>query len=183
MNKNFYEGKKILLTGHTGFKGSWLSYILLLAGADLMGYSLKPVDSENLFTQLKLHEEMASIYDDIRDLDSLEKAIRNFRPEILIHMAAQPIVQESYRNPVYTYETNVMGTVNLLDCARRSDSLKCIVNVTTDKVYRNREWVWGYREVDELGGLDPYSNSKSCSEMITESFYENFLNMSPIKNH
>ena len=177
---DFYKGKKILVTGHTGFKGSWMSQMLLLAGAEVSGYALSAPTSPSLFELCGLADEMNSVEGDIRDLEKMKKVFLEVRPEIVIHMAAQPIVRESYRTPVYTYETNVMGTVNLLECVRLSDSVRSVINVTTDKVYKNREWYWGYRENEELNGHDPYSNSKSCSELVTSSYKECFLNEADI---
>ena len=170
-----YKNRKIFITGHTGFKGSWMCEALLEAGADVTGYALAPVGSRSLFQMLSLDKRMKSIEGDIRDLDSLKKVFQKSSPEIVIHMAAQPIVRESYRNPVYTYDVNMMGTVNVLECVRLSKSVKSVVNVTTDKVYKNREWEWGYREDEELNGFDPYSNSKSCSELVTASYVNSFL--------
>ena len=172
----FYEGKRVLITGHTGFKGAWLSQILLMAGADLTGYALKPPTEPNLFSALGLEKKMLSVEGDIREQEKLWKVIEETQPELVLHLAAQPIVRESYRNPVYTYETNVMGTVNILEGIRRTDSVRSFLNVTTDKVYKNNEWEWGYRETDELDGYDPYSNSKSCSELVTHSYKNSFLN-------
>lgn len=172
---NFFKGKKIFITGHTGFKGTWLCKILINAGADLVGYSLKPYTYPNLFDISKIEKQMKSINGDIRNLLELEKAFNEFQPEIVIHLAAQPIVKDSYKNPQYTYETNVMGTVNILECIRKSNCVKSILNVTTDKVYKNNEWEWCYRESDILDGYDPYSNSKSCSELITNSYRNSFF--------
>ena len=172
---NFYKGKKVFITGHTGFKGSWLSRILIELGADVTGYSLEPPTDPQLFSLLDLEANMNSITGDIRDLDKLSDAVKVANPEIVLHLAAQPIVRESYANPVYTYETNVMGTVNILESARRAGNVRSILNVTTDKVYKNNEWEWGYREIDVLDGYDPYSNSKSCSELVTHSYEKAFL--------
>lgn len=174
MNLEFYKGKKIFITGHTGFKGSWLSRILVNAGAIVTGYSLSPTTEENLFTMLNLEHKMNSIIGDIRDLNSLEQAFSDAQPEIVFHLAAQPIVRDSYKNPVYTYETNVMGTVNICECVRQHSSVKSFLNVTTDKVYKNNEWEWGYRENEPLDGFDPYSNSKSCSELVTHCYINSF---------
>lgn len=173
---DFYKGKKVFITGHTGFKGSWMASLLLQAGAEVTGYALAAPTQPSLFELCSLRNQINSIEGDIRDLDSLQKAFRETKPEVVIHMAAQPIVRASYQLPVYTYETNVMGTVNLLESVRRAGSVRSVVNVTTDKVYRNKEWCWGYREDDELNGHDPYSNSKSCSELATSSYKESFLN-------
>lgn len=172
---NFFRNKKILITGHTGFKGTWLSIMLQMAGAKVIGYSLPSEETENLFQLSGAKKEMVSIEGDIRDYASLKSVFDKYEPEAAIHMAAQPIVREGYGNPVYTYETNVMGTVNLLECVRNTKSVKSALNVTTDKVYENREWDWGYRETDFLDGYDPYSNSKSCSELVTHSYKKSFL--------
>ena len=171
----FYKNKKILITGHTGFKGSWLCKILSMAGADVIGVSLEPENDISLYNILKLDNEIKSIILDIRNLDELKKVFIENEPEIVFHLAAQPLVRESYKNPVYTYETNVMGTVNLLECVRNCKSVKSVLNITTDKVYSNKEWDWPYREIDELNGFDPYSNSKSCSELITSSYKKSFF--------
>lgn len=172
---NFYKGKKVLITGHTGFKGAWMCEVLLGAGADVTGYALESPTDPGLFQLLSLDTRMRSVSGDIRDLESLSKVCDEVAPEIVIHMAAQPIVRESYRNPVYTYDVNVMGTVNVLECIRLHDCVRSFVNVTTDKVYKNREWEWGYRENEELNGYDPYSNSKSCSELVTDSYKNSFF--------
>ena len=175
LNLEFYKGKKVLLTGHTGFKGSWMSRVLVNAGAILTGYSLNPPTTPNLFSMADVESRMTSVIGDIRDLDHLKQVFEQAQPEIVIHMAAQPIVRDSYKNPVYTYETNVMGTVNVLECIRLNDCVKSFVNVTTDKVYKNNEWAWGYRENEPLDGYDPYSNSKSCSELVTHSYKNSFF--------
>lgn len=172
---DFYKGKKVFVTGHTGFKGSWLCKILSMAGADVMGYSLESPTNPNLYSQLNLDSKIKSVIGDIRDLEKLMDSVNSFKPEIVIHMAAQPIVRDSYKNPVYTYDTNVMGTVNMLEAVRNCDSVKSFLNVTTDKVYENKEWVWGYRENERLCGHDPYSNSKSCSELVTYSYEKSFF--------
>lgn len=171
----FYKEKKVLVTGHTGFKGSWLCYILIHAGAKVIGYSLQPPTTPNLFDLCKIEEKMNSIIGDIRDLNKLKEIFKNEKPEIVMHLAAQPIVRESYLNPAYTYETNVMGTVNICECVRLNSCVKSFLNITTDKVYFNNEWEWGYREVDVLDGQDPYSNSKSCSELVTHSYKNSFF--------
>lgn len=170
-----YKGKKVLITGHTGFKGSWMTKILLEQGAEVFGYSLGVPGEPGLYRLLALDKEVEAADLDVRDLETMQSVFSKVQPEIVIHMAAQPIVRESYKNPVYTYETNVMGTVNMLECVRKTESVKSVVNVTTDKVYRNKEWVWGYRENEELNGHDPYSNSKSCSELVTESYIRSFF--------
>ena len=171
----FYAGKKVLITGHTGFKGAWLSQALLNAGADVFGYALNPPTQPNLYSLAEMDSNINSVIADIRDLDKLKAVFETVKPEIVFHLAAQPIVKEGYKNPVETYSTNVMGTVNLLECVRITDSVKSVVNVTTDKVYENKEWCWGYREDDRLNGLDPYSNSKSCSELVTYSYIQSFF--------
>lgn len=172
---DFYKNKTILVTGHTGFKGTWLSLMLQMAGARVVGYALKPPAEENLFQLSGAGEGMTDLEGDIRDYQSLKSVFDKYQPELVIHMAAQPIVRESYENPVYTYETNVMGTVHLLECVRNSECVVSVLNVTTDKVYENREWNWGYREIDPLDGYDPYSNSKSCSELVTHSYKKSFF--------
>lgn len=170
-----YQGKRVLITGHTGFKGTWMTQMLLMAGAKVTGFALEPPTEPSLFGLCKPETQIRSVPGDIRDLPGLQRVFEETQPEIVIHMAAQPIVRESYRNPVYTYETNVMGTVNVLECVRNTASVKSFVNVTTDKVYKNREWEWGYRENEELGGFDPYSNSKACSELVTDSYRNAFF--------
>lgn len=175
LNLSFYKNKKVLVTGHTGFKGTWLCRFLELLGADVAGYSLEAPTVPNLFSISENEKSMKSFIGDIRNLDNLEKVFQEIKPEIVFHLAAQPIVKEGYENPVYTYETNVMGTVNLLECARKHPEVKSIVNITTDKVYLNNEWCWGYREDDRLNGYDPYSNSKSCSELVTDCYKKSFF--------
>lgn len=170
----FYKDKKVLITGHTGFKGSWLCRILLNAGARVTGYALNPPTQPNLFTLCHIENGMNSIIGDIRDREHLMRVFEEVQPEIVIHLAAQPIVRDSYKNPVYTYETNVMGTVNICECVRLHSCVKSFLNVTTDKVYENKEWEWGYRENEPLDGYDPYSNSKSCSELVTHSYINSF---------
>lgn len=172
---DFYKNKKILITGHTGFKGAWLCSVLLQAGAEVTGYALESPTTPSLFSLLSLRNSITSVTGDIRDLESLKKVFYEYKPEIVIHMAAQPIVRESYKAPVYTYDVNVMGTVNVLECIRLTDTVRSFVNVTTDKVYKNKEWEWGYRENEELNGFDPYSNSKSCSELVTSSYKNSFF--------
>ena len=174
--KNFYNNKKVLITGHTGFKGSWLSQILINWEANVAGYSLNLPTNPSLFDLLNLNSKMISIIGDIRDFNRLKDTFDTFKPEIVIHMAAQPLVRESYENPIYTYETNVMGTVNICECVRQTDSVKSFLNVTTDKVYENVEKSEGYTEDEKLDGYDPYSNSKSCSELVTHSYINSFLN-------
>lgn len=171
----FYKGKRVLVTGHTGFKGSWLCCILANAGAIVTGYSLAAPTQPNLFELSGLESQINSIIGDIRDLEHLKAAFQMAQPEIVLHLAAQPIVRDSYQDPHYTYETNVMGTVNILECVRECASVRSFLNVTTDKVYHNKEWEWGYRENDPLDGFDPYSNSKSCSELVTHSYKNSFF--------
>lgn len=171
----FYRGKKVFITGHTGFKGSWLCRLLKNAGAQVTGYALPPSGEPSLFKIAGIEEGMHSVTGDVRDYPNLKKAFEEAQPEIVLHLAAQPIVREGYRNPAYTYETNVMGTVNILECVRNSPWVKSFLNVTTDKVYQNKEWIWGYRENEELDGYDPYSNSKSCSELVTRSYKRAFF--------
>jgi CDP-glucose 4,6-dehydratase len=175
VNPSFWNKKRVLITGHTGFKGSWLSIWLRLMGAELHGYALEPNTDPSLFHEANLGDEMQSTIADIRNYELLKSVINEFRPEIIFHMAAQALVRQSYADPLTTFEVNVMGTANILEAARHSSSLKAIVNVTSDKCYANKEWIWGYREDDQLGGLDPYSNSKACSELVTQSFRDSFF--------
>lgn len=177
LNLNFYKGKKVLITGHTGFKGTWLSKILINAGAIVYGYSLEAPTQPNLFTLSKIEKQMTSIIGDVRDFEHLKKCFDEFQPEIVIHLAAQPIVRDSYKNPKYTYETNVLGTVNILECVRLTKSVKSFLNVTTDKVYLNDDIPnHAFKEEEPLDGFDPYSNSKSCSELVTHSYKKSFFN-------
>lgn len=173
---SFYKGKKVFVTGHTGFKGSWLCKILANAGAVVTGYSLTPPTSPSLFEIAGIEQDVHSVIGDIRDYKALKTAFDEAQPEIVLHLAAQPIVRDSYKDPAYTYETNVMGAVNILECVRNNSCVKSFLNVTTDKVYLNKEWAWGYRENEELDGYDPYSNSKSCSELVTHSYKNSFFN-------
>ncbi|WP_293685452.1 CDP-glucose 4,6-dehydratase [uncultured Phascolarctobacterium sp.] len=172
---SFYKGKRVFVTGHTGFKGSWLCKLLSNVGANVSGYSLESPTNPSLFNIAGIAQDVYSVIGDIRDYKALKEAFDAVQPEIVLHLAAQPIVRDSYKNPVYTYETNVMGTVNILECIRNSTCVKSFVNVTTDKVYLNKEWSWGYRENEELDGFDPYSNSKSCSELVTHSYKNSFF--------
>ena len=179
MNLSFYRNRRVFVTGHTGFKGSWLCRMLVNAGAIVTGYSLRPPTQPNLFDLAGLEDGMTSVIGDIRDFDSLKEAFDAAQPEVVLHLAAQPIVRDSYKDPRYTYETNVMGTVNIMECIRHAAEQGreplSVANVTTDKVYLNREWCWGYREDEPLDGFDPYSNSKSCSEMVTHSYISSFF--------
>jgi CDP-glucose 4,6-dehydratase len=175
LNLEFFNNRRVFLTGHTGFKGSWLCRILLELGAEVTGYALEPATEPDLFTICEVEDKMISIIGDIRDKEKLFNAFSKAKPEIVIHMAAQPIVRDSYKDPAYTYDVNVMGTVNILECVRKYDGVRSFLNVTTDKVYFNNEWHWGYRETDRLDGYDPYSNSKSCSELVTGSYRNAFF--------
>ena len=181
MNAVFWHGKRVLLTGHTGFKGSWLSLWLQSMGAKVVGYALTPPTNPSLFEVANVSSGMTSIIGDIRDLATLQKVFAEHKPEIVIHMAAQPLVRYSYLEPVETYSTNVMGTVNLLEAIRQTKSVKAVVNVTTDKCYENREWAWGYRENEAMGGFDPYSSSKGCAELVTAAYRNSYFH--PEKYH
>ncbi|MEM9808273.1 MAG: CDP-glucose 4,6-dehydratase [Cyanobacteria bacterium P01_D01_bin.56] len=183
MEPNFWRGKRVLLTGHTGFKGSWLSLWLQLVGADLVGYALQPPTNPSLFEVAHVADGMKSIIGDVCDREKLHQVVADFKPEIVIHFAAQSVVHTSYTDPVGTYQTNVMGTVYLLEAIRQVGGVRAVVNVTSDKCYENKEWVWGYREVDQLGGYDPYSNSKACSELVTESYRNSFFSASDYGEH
>nr|WP_052297723.1 CDP-glucose 4,6-dehydratase [Leadbettera azotonutricia] len=176
MNRlSFYKGKKVFITGHTGFKGAWLCRILLQTGAEVTGYALEPPTEPSLFVQAKIASNIRSIISDIRNRNTLIKAVQDAKPDIVFHLAAQPLVRLSYREPAATYETNVMGTVNILEALRLTPGIRSLVNITTDKVYENKEWFWGYRENENLCGYDPYSNSKSCSELVTHSYRNAFF--------
>lgn len=172
----FYKGKTVLVTGHTGFKGSWLCRILANAGAKVIGYALEAPTDPSLFKLSEVEKVIISEIGDICDIGHLSDIFDKYKPEIVFHLAAQPIVRDSYKDPVYTYETNVMGTVNICECVRKNSCVKSFLNVTTDKVYENKEWEWGYRENEPLDGYDPYSNSKSCSELVTHSYKNSFFN-------
>ena len=172
---DFYRGKKVFITGHTGFKGTWLCQVLLDFGAEVYGYALEPPTDPSLFAITKMKDHMRSYIGDVRDLDYLTKVTQEVKPDIILHLAAQPIVRTSYQDPVGTYASNVMGTVNILEQVRKCDSVRSFLNVTTDKVYHNNEWCWGYREDEPLDGYDPYSNSKSCSELVTHSYKSSFF--------
>lgn len=171
----FYKNRRVLVTGHTGFKGTWLCCLLAHAGAEVSGYALPPPDGPSVFALSGIEHSMASVIGDVRDFESLDAVFKKYRPEIVFHLGAQPIVRDSYKNPRYTYETNVMGTVNILECIRKNDCVKSFLNVTTDKVYENSECNRAYRETDPLDGFDPYSNSKSCSELVTHSYKKSFF--------
>ncbi|SHK36870.1 CDP-glucose 4,6-dehydratase [Desulfatibacillum alkenivorans DSM 16219] len=175
MTDRFYKNKRIFLTGHTGFKGAWLSLWLLEAGAEVMGYALAPPTQPSLFSLAGLEDRMQSVTGDIRDPDALTNSMKQFQPDVVIHMAAQSLVREGYSDPVGTFSTNVMGTVNLLEAVRSADSVRAVVNVTTDKCYENKEWHWGYRENDRLGGHDPYAGSKACAELVSQSYAKSYF--------
>jgi CDP-glucose 4,6-dehydratase len=176
MDLSFYKGKRIFITGHTGFKGTWLSKTLILAGASVTGYSLEPTEEQILFRASNLEKDLQNIWGDVRNLNNLKKAVKETQPDIVIHMAAQPLVRKSYEQPVETYEINVMGTVNILESIREINCARSFLNVTTDKVYENNEKQQGYKEDERLCGYDPYSNSKSCSELVTYSYKNSFFN-------
>ena len=176
MNTAFWNGKRVFLTGHTGFKGSWLSLWLQRAGAQVIGFALAPHSKPSLFEVASVASGMQSVIGDIRDLETLRHAMANAQPDIVIHMAAQALVRHSYANPVETYSINVMGTVHILDAVRSTDSVRAVVNVTSDKCYENREWPWGYRETEAMGGFDPYSNSKGCAELVTAAYRISYFN-------
>lgn len=182
VNSEFWNGKKVFLTGHTGFKGSWLSLWLLEMGAILKGYSLEPSTNPSLFEELSLNKKMISEIGDIRNYQQLNESIEDFQPEIILHLAAQPLVRASYLNPIETYEINVMGTVHLLESCRNVPNLKSVVIITTDKCYENREWDWGYRENEPMGGYDPYSSSKGCVELVTSAYRRSFFNLEKSPN-
>lgn len=183
VNEQFWAGKKVLITGHTGFKGSWLGLWLTQLGARVTGYALQPPTEPSLFELGKINTMVNSLLGDVRDLDTLIKIFDQVKPEIVIHLAAQPLVRDSYKNPVETYAINVMGTVNVLEAIRQCDSVRAVVNVTTDKCYENKEWLWGYRETEPLGGYDPYSNSKACSELVTAAYRNSFFNPQDYQVH
>jgi len=182
-DKNFWKGKKVFITGHTGFKGSWLCLFLNYLNADIYGYALEPPTKPSLYMLCNMDEFVKSAISDIRDIDALKKSIEKAQPEIIIHMAAQSLVRQSYLDPVLTYQTNIMGTINLLEVVRTVKSIKAVINVTTDKCYENREWIWPYRENEPLGGYDPYSSSKACSEIITAAYRSSYFNPNKYNEH
>ncbi|MHB8741998.1 MAG: CDP-glucose 4,6-dehydratase [Sulfuricaulis sp.] len=183
IDTGFWKGKAVFITGHTGFKGSWLSLWLQSMGATVTGFSLPPPTDPSLFVVARVHQGMESINGDIRDLEQLQTAMQRCKPEIVVHMAAQSLVRYSYQDPIDTYSTNVMGTVNVLEAVRRVGSVKAVINVTSDKCYENREWVWGYRENEPMGGHDPYSSSKGCAELVTSAYRRSFFNTDDYASH
>lgn len=183
MFANVFKNKTVLVTGHTGFKGSWLCIWLKELGANVVGYALEPYTEKDNFVVAKLKDKITHIIEDVRDFHKLKKVFEEYQPEFVFHLAAQPIVRESYTNPKETYDINIGGTVNVLECCRLSDSVRVIVNVTSDKCYENKEWIWGYRENDPMGGYDPYSSSKGCSELITAAYRKSFFNPDDFNDH
>lgn len=183
MNKQFWQGKKVFITGHTGFKGSWLSTWLKLLGAEVTGYSLAPQTTPSLFELANVCRDIASIEGNILDKDHLTQAIKQQQPDVIFHLAAQPLVHYSYQNPLETYTVNVIGTVNLLEAIRTVDSVRAVIAVTSDKCYENQEWVWGYRETDAMGGFDPYSSSKGCAELVVSAYRRSYFNLSHYDQH
>ena len=183
MNRTFWKDKKVLVTGHTGFKGSWLSLWLQKLGAKVVGYALSPPTKPSLFEVAQVADGMTSITEDVRHLEYLQAVIADHRPEIIIHLAAQPLVRCSYEDPVETYSTNVMGTVNVLEAVRQSESIRVVVSITSDKCYENKEWLWGYRENDPVGGYDPYSSSKGCAELIISAYRDSFFPAEKYQHH
>jgi CDP-glucose 4,6-dehydratase len=183
LDRSFWRGRKVFLTGHTGFKGSWLSLWLHSLGADVTGYALGPPTNPNLFEQAKLADLVRSICADIRDFQRLKTEMTACRPDVIIHMAAQSVVRRGYEDPIETYSSNVMGTVHVLEAVRQLNRACVVVNVTSDKCYSNREWVWGYRENEPMGGRDPYSNSKGCAELVTTAYQESFFPPATMDRH
>ena len=183
MNRAFWKEKRVLVTGHTGFKGSWLSLWLQKLGADVLGYALSPPTQPSLFEVAHVADGMTSITGDVRDLEHLQAVIAEYRPEIIIHMAAQPLVRYSYENPIETYSTNVMGTVNVLEAVRQSESVRVAVCITSDKCYENKEWLWGYRENETVGGRDPYSSSKGCAELVISAYRNSYFPPKEYQHH
>ena len=183
MTPTFWAGKRVLITGHTGFKGGWLSLWLQQLGAEIVGYALEPPTQPNLFELAQVGQGMESVLGDVRDLAHLQTVFARSRPEIVFHLAAQPLVRDSYQFPVETYATNVMGTVHLLEAVRQTGGVRVVVNITSDKCYENREWVWGYREAEPMGGYDPYSNSKGCAELVTSAYRNSFFNPADFQRH
>jgi len=182
-NQNIWKDKRVLITGHTGFKGSWLSIWLKVMGAEVVGYALEPYTDRDNFLLTKLEEKITHIVGDVRDYEHFSEIIKKYKPEFVFHLAAQTIVRESYINPKETFDVNIGGTVNLLECCRFAESVRVIVNITTDKCYENKEWIWGYRENDKLGGYDPYSSSKAGSEIVTSAYRQSFFNPDKFNKH
>jgi len=183
LDKNIWKGKKVLITGHTGFKGSWLTIWLKMLGAEVIGYALEPYTERDNFVLSKLENRITHIIGDVQDYQELYDVFRRYGPEFVFHLAAQPIVRESYINPKETFDVNIGGTVNLLECCRLTETVRVIVNITTDKCYENKEWIWGYRENDRLGGYDPYSSSKAGSEIVTAAYRKSFFNPEKFNEH
>src|SRR5215471_16264306 len=183
INRSYWKGRRVFVTGHTGFKGSWLSLWLAALGAETTGYALPPPTKPSLFELAKVTDSIRSIYADVRDFEKLKKAIDQCCPEVVIHMAAQTVVRTGYENPIETYSSNVMGTVHVLEALRQLERPCVVVNVTSDKCYENREWIWAYRENDSLGGHDPYSNSKACAELVTNAFRDSFFSTKMLDRH
>lgn len=183
INRAFWQGKRVLVTGHTGFKGGWLSLWLQQLGADITGYALTPPTNPNLFEVAQVGAGMHSIIADIRDAETLGKEMLLAKPDIVFHLAAQSLVRRSYQEPVATYATNVMGTVHLLEAVRQTDTVRAVVNITSDKCYENRDWLWGYRESDPMGGYDPYSSSKGCAELVTDAYRKSYFHPAKYKEH
>ena len=183
MNRTFWKDKKVLITGHTGFKGSWLSLWLQSLGANIVGYALDPPTQPSLFEIANVADGMTSVFGDVRDLEHLKSVMAEHRPEIVFHLAAQPLVRYSYENPVETYSTNVMGTVHMLEAVRHSGSVRVVVSITSDKCYENKEWLWGYRENERLGGHDPYSSSKGCAELAISAYRDSYFPPEKYEHH
>src|SRR5215471_1288385 len=183
MSSGFWMNRRVLVTGHTGFKGSWLCIWLRRLGANVVGYALDPPTKPSLYESARVGDHVHSVLGDVRDEEKLTTVIRDHDPAVIFHLAAQSVVRESYDDPIETYSTNVMGTACLFQAVRSAPGRRAIVNVTTDKCYKNKEWLWGYRENDELGGRDPYSNSKACAELVTEAFRESFFAPSEVDRH
>ncbi|MCW8886170.1 MAG: CDP-glucose 4,6-dehydratase [Motiliproteus sp.] len=183
MNQQFWRGKKVFVTGHTGFKGSWLTLWLQSMGAEVKGYALEPPTTPSLFNEASVEQGVESVIGDIRDLELLSTNLKSFKPDVVFHLAAQPLVRLSYDQPIETYETNVMGTVNLLESVRQSGGVRAVVNITSDKCYENKEWPWGYRENEPMGGYDPYSNSKGCAELVSAAYRNSYFNAKQYAEH
>lgn len=183
MNREFWAGKKVLVTGHTGFKGGWLTLWLQELGASVVGYALPPLTDPSLCVAADVADGMQSIEGDVRDLDRVAAEMKRHAPDIVIHMAAQALVHTAYADPVRTYTTNFIGTLNVLEAVRQSDSVRVVVSITSDKCYENREWVWGYREIDRMGGHDPYSSSKGCAELLISAYRDSYFDPANYAKH